>query len=55
MDHGEALVVELDDDDKPLTIRNRIKRAAQTLGIDDLFVRRRGNKVIAYRTGSDET
>jgi hypothetical protein len=47
----EALVVELDPTDKPLTIRNRIKRAADALGIDGLVVRRRKNRVIAYVPG----
>lgn len=44
-----ALVVEMDGSDKPLTVRNRIKRAAQTLGAEDLVVRRRRNRIVAYR------
>lgn len=47
----EALVVELDPSDKPLTIRNRIKRAAETLGIEDLVIRRRKNRIVAYVPG----
>jgi hypothetical protein len=50
----EALVVELDPSDKPLTIRNRIKRAAETLGIDGLVVRRRKDRIIAYVPGEAE-
>lgn len=44
----EALVVELEPSDKPLTIRNRIKRAADALGIDGLVVRRRKGRIVAY-------
>jgi hypothetical protein len=47
----EALVVELDSSDKPLTIRNRIKRAAETLGIEGLVIRRRKNRIVAYVPG----
>jgi tRNA (Thr-GGU) A37 N-methylase len=47
----EALVVELDPADKPLTVRNRIKRAAETLGIEGLVVRRRKNRIVAYVPG----
>jgi hypothetical protein len=43
-----ALVVELDPDDKALTIRNRIKRAADALGLENLAIRRRGNRIVAY-------
>jgi hypothetical protein len=50
----QALVVELESSDKPLTIRNRIKRAAQQLGRDDVVVRRRGNKIVAYSDPSGE-
>lgn len=50
----EALVVELDPADKPLTVRNRIKRAAESLGIEDLVVRRRKNRIIAYVPGETE-
>jgi tRNA (Thr-GGU) A37 N-methylase len=50
----EALVVELDPADKPLTVRNRIKRAAESLGIDGLVVRRRKNRIIAYVPGEAE-
>lgn len=48
-DTGQALVVEMDASDKPLTIRNRIKRAADALGYDDITIRRRKNKIVAYR------
>ncbi len=53
----KALVVELDPNDKPLTIRNRIKRAADSLGLKDISIRRRKNRIIAYelRNGEDET
>ena len=46
---GQALVVELEGDDKPLTIRNRIKRAADAIGAKDITIRRRRNRIIAYR------
>jgi len=48
----EALVVELEPDDKPLTIRNRIKRAAETLGLENVAIRRRRNRIVAYQTES---
>jgi hypothetical protein len=48
----QALVVELEGSDKPLTIRNRIRRAAQQLGRQDVTVRRRGNKIVAYMDAS---
>lgn len=46
----EALVVELEPDDKPLTIRNRIKRAADVLGLENVVIRRRGDRMVAYRS-----
>lgn len=49
----EALVVELEPDDKPLTIRNRIKRAADVLGFENIVIRRRGERMVAYRTEDD--
>lgn len=48
MDRHEALVVEMNPEDKPLTIRNRLKRAAETLGLRDIVIRRRRNTVVAY-------
>jgi predicted DNA-binding protein (UPF0278 family) len=54
IDRQEAVVVELEPDDKALTIRNRIKRAADRLGLDDVAIRRRGNRIIAYRTEDAE-
>lgn len=51
---GEALVVELEAEDKPLTIRNRIQRAAQQLEILNLVIRRRGQRIVAYRPFADE-
>jgi len=51
----EALVVELESDDKPLTIQNRIKRAASALGLDVVVVRRRRDRIVAEQdTGPDE-
>jgi hypothetical protein len=50
--NDQALVVELEPDDKALTIRNRIKRAANQLGLEDITVRRRGQKIVAYRDES---
>lgn len=52
---GSALVVELEPDEKPLTIRNRIKRAAEQLGRDDLSIRRRGNRIVVYAPTSSES
>lgn len=49
----KALVVELDPNDKPLTIRNRIKRAADSLGLENISIRRRKNRIIAYEVGND--
>lgn len=50
----EALVVELEPEDKPLTIRNRIKRAAETLGLENVAIRRRRDRIVAYRGDSPE-
>jgi hypothetical protein len=51
----EALVVELDTDDKPLTVRNRIRRAADALGIDNIVIRRRRDKIVAYQTPDESS
>ena len=51
----EALVVELDPDDKPLTIRNRIRRAADTLGLENVVIRRRKDKIVAYQRQEGES
>jgi hypothetical protein len=51
---GRALVVEMDPSDKPLTIRNRIRRAADSLGYEDVTIRRRRNKIVAYRQAGDQ-
>ncbi|GAC1323834.1 MAG: hypothetical protein NVS2B16_01800 [Chloroflexota bacterium] len=53
IEHHSALVVELEPDDKPLTIRNRIKRAADVLGYENIVIRRRGERMVAYL--SEET
>lgn len=50
----EALVVELEPDDKPLTIRNRIKRAAESIGVDNVTIRRRRDRIIAYQAAMVE-
>jgi hypothetical protein len=47
-DRSQALVVELEPEDKPLTIRNRIKRAAESLGLDSIAIRRRKDRIVAY-------
>ena len=49
---GQALVIVLEPEDKPLTIRNRIKRAADALGVKDIAIRRRRDRIIAYRPGT---
>lgn len=48
VDEGQALVIELDAEDKPLTIRNRIKRAAEALGLEGVAIRRRKDRIVAY-------
>jgi hypothetical protein len=48
LDQGQALVMELEPDDMVLTIRNRLHRAARSLGHDDLTIRRRGQRVLVY-------
>jgi hypothetical protein len=53
-DGGRALVIELEADDKPLTVRNRIKRAADTLGIENIVIRRRKDRILAYQSEDDE-
>lgn len=50
----QALVVELEEGDKPLTIRARLKKAAETLGMADIVIRRRGERIIAYQQGEEE-
>jgi len=55
LDAGEALVIELEPDDKPLTIRNRMSKAAAALGREDLTIRRKGNRVLAYHRVADES
>jgi hypothetical protein len=54
LDKHEALVVELEPDDKPLTIRNRIKRAADNLGLENVAIRRRRDRIVAYQTHSED-
>lgn len=53
LEQHQALVVELEPEDKPLTIRNRIKRAAQTLGLENVTIRRRRDRIVAYQSESD--
>jgi preprotein translocase subunit SecD len=53
LDNREALVVELEPDDKALTIRNRIKRAAELLGVEDIAIRRRRDRIIAFLPGTE--
>ncbi len=53
IDQGQALVIELDPSDKPLTIRNRVKRATEVLALKDITIRRRGSRIIAYHTQPD--
>jgi hypothetical protein len=49
VERHQALVVELEPEDKPLTIRNRLKRAGERLGIANLVICQRGRQVIAYQ------
>jgi hypothetical protein len=51
---GQALVIELEPEDKPLTVRNRIKRAADTIGIENITIRRRKDRILAYQSTSEE-
>ncbi|MBV9280643.1 MAG: hypothetical protein JOZ41_11215 [Chloroflexi bacterium] len=55
LDKSEALVVELDPGDKPLTIRNRIKRAADLLGLEHIVIRRKKDRIVAYQAQSKGT
>jgi len=55
LDAGQALVVDLEPDDKPLTIRNRVSKAAAVLGHGNLTIRRKGNRVLAYHRIADES
>ncbi len=48
LEKREALVVQLEPEDKALTIRNRIKRAAELLGVEDIVIRLRRDRVIAF-------
>lgn len=54
LNRHEALVVELEPDDKPLTIRNRIKRAAEVLGLENVMIRRKRDRIIAYQQSGGE-
>lgn len=54
LDQHRALVVELEPSDKPLTIRNRIRRAAESLGLEDIVIRRRRDRIVAYRLESGD-
>jgi len=54
LDAGQALVIDLEPDDKPLTIRNRVSKAAAALGHEDLTIRRRGNRILAYHHTVDD-
>jgi hypothetical protein len=54
LDRQEALIVELDADDKALTIRNRIRRAATVIGLEDIVIRRRGQRVVAYASAPED-
>ena len=53
LDRHQALVVELEPDDKPLTIRNRIKRASEALGLENVLIRRKRDRIVAYLTQSN--
>ena len=55
LNRHEALVVELDANDKPLTVRNRIKRAAERLGLENVTIRRRRDRIVAYQSDQDES
>lgn len=48
-DKDTGLIVELDDGEKALTVRNRIYRAARGLGIESIRVRRRGGVFRVWR------
>jgi hypothetical protein len=50
----EALVVELEAEDKPLTIRNRIKRAAEVLGLENVNIRRKRDRIVVYQMQSEQ-
>jgi hypothetical protein len=51
LEQGQALVVEFEPEDKVLTIRHRVGRAAKSLGREDVTIRRRGNTIAAYAAG----
>ncbi len=51
----EALVVELEPEDKPLTIRNRIKRAADVLGLENVTIRRKRDRIVVYQMQSEQS
>lgn len=51
----EALVVELEAEDKPLTIRNRIKRAAEVLGLENVNIRRKRDRIVVYQMQSEQS
>jgi hypothetical protein len=49
INEGEALIVELDPDEKPLTVRSRLQKAAQALGLDSVVIKRRGRRIVVYQ------
>lgn len=54
LDQQQALVVELEEGEKPLTIRARLRNAAEALSFEDIVIRRRGDQIVAYRRGEEE-
>lgn len=54
IEHHRALVIELESGDKPLTIRNRLRRATEALGLYDVVIRRRGDRIVAYQENGEE-
>ncbi len=50
---GEGGVIELEEGDKRITIRNRLKKAAKELGVELEFIRRR--KMIVFQVMKKET
>lgn len=46
--NGQALIVELEPGEKHMTVRNRLKRAGEMLRLEQMVMRRRGDRIVVY-------
>src|SRR3954452_16139105 len=48
LENGEAMVAYLDEGDRPMNVKARIRTAANKLGIEGLQISKRGDRIVAY-------